>query len=522
MVRTGLERALGSRLRDAMSVAAGGRLTALLTGTFLAAFMQSSTAVITMTAGFVGRKAMSVVAGLGLVLGADIGTALAAQFLNLDIASYSPLLILAGVIVFLFSSKRVFRATGRTTLGLGLIFLALSLISATTEPLRESSGTQFLFSMMADDRPLTILFGAVLTAVAQSSLAIVLLTAKLVSDGAVSLSVGLSLVLGASLAASIPSILATLGEPIEGRRVVIGNLVFRIIAVLIVVPFVSVAESKLVDSGLEAGSSVLVAYLVFNVLLALAFLPLLNPVSAFLESLMPGRPSRAETAPHRPIYLAKDDLIRTDRALANAVRETMRMAETVHEMLRETLPAFSDSDKIAAISKQDDLVDALHREATLYVAELTRQPLSETESQRAMAIFAFSTNLEHIGDIIDHNLLDTAANYLHEELEFSEEGWQELRQLHSSLVANYRLALDVFATQEEELAEDLLAEKRRFRDRIHVSIEKHLARLREGVKTTRQTSAMHLDILRDFRRVNSHLSAIAYSVLEVSSQTGDN
>ena len=239
MVRTGLERALGPRLRDAMSVAAGGRLTALLTGTFLAAFMQSSTAVITMTAGFVGRKAMSVVAGLGLVLGADIGTALAAQFLNLDIASYSPLLILAGVIVFLSSSKRVFRATGTHDVrAWDLIFLALSLISATTEPLRESSGTQFLFSMMADDRPLTILFGAVLTAVAQSSLAIVLLTAKLVSDGAVSLSVGLSLVLGASLAASIPSILATLGEPIEGRRVVIGNLVFRIIAVLIVVPFV--------------------------------------------------------------------------------------------------------------------------------------------------------------------------------------------------------------------------------------------------------------------------------------------
>lgn len=515
MVRTGIMRAYGAELRRTIGRATESRVTAFAVGTGVAGLLQSSTATAILANSFAERGLLALAAGLAVMLGADLGSTLVVQVLSFDIGWASPALILLGVILFLSSSTAPKpRHLGRVLIGLGLLLLSLSLIVEASAPLRGSEALSSIIAPLARDPVLAVLLAAVLTWVAHSSVAIVLLIVSLASTGVVPPELGFALVLGANAGSGlIPLVLSFSGSRLT-RRIPLGNLFFRVTGAVIVLPFVAALAPLVAMVEPEPARQIANFHTVFNLALAAVFLPLTGLIADVVEGLLPEAPGA--TGRIAPRHLDPAAVTNPPVALACATREVMRMADMVETMLREVIQVFDTTDEkqVARLAEMDDDIDALYEAIKLYLTKASSQALDQEDSARCIELITFTTNLEHIGDIIEKNLLELASKKIRNKLAFSEEGWKELTELHERVVKHMQLAMGVFVSREFNMARRLLAEKDEFRELERAANERHLDRLRGGQIETIETSALHLDILRDLKRIHSHLTSVAYPILE--------
>lgn len=515
MVRTGVSRALGSSLRDVLRRAAGNRFSAALAGLFITVPLQSSTATAIITGAFAERRMIGLAAALAVILGADIGTAVAAQLLAVDLRWLSPAAIIIGFALFTASQTAKRRQIGRALIGVGLIMLALRLIVASSEPLRESPALAAVLAALENDIVFTAAVAAVLTWLAHSSIAIILTVAGLVGAGVIPATMAIPFVLGANAGAAIAPFVATSTSSPAGRRPALGNLLMRCtgaLAALAALPWIA----PLLLSDLGAGTAlVLNLHLAFNLALALAMLPLVGPMAKLVEWLMPEKPALGDDR-LRPRYLDPEAIVSPPVALANASREALRLGDAVEAMLGRSLEAFTVQDPllVKSIEAEDDVVDALHEAIKLYLTRLNQEELEPDESQRCVEILTFTTNFEHIGDIIDRNLMELAAKKMKGSLRFSAEGFAEIEAFHGRIVQSLQLALTVFMRGDIAMARQLIADKTTVRDMEALAVESHLARVGKRLPETLETSSLHLDVIRDLKRIHSHIAATAYPILE--------
>ncbi len=520
MVRTGAQRAYGSALKRTLEQALGNRGRAFLAGLAVTAVLQSSTATCLVIASFTGTALVSGAAALGAMLGADVGTALVAQFLSLNIAWAPPLLILVGFVVFQSSARRRWRSLGRLGIGLGLILLALSMIVHNAEPISQSELVLDLVGALDDEPLIAVVLAALLTWLAHSSLAIVLFIASLAATGALPVEAALVLVLGANVGGGVPAIIATWRARHTARRVALGNGMFKLVGCLVALPLLGYADDLLAALSSDPNRQVMFAHLGFNLALAAIFLPAVGLVARVMERLIPDMPEPEGDQLEQIRYLAPTDLPDPRLALANAARETLRMGDITDRMLVgvATLLRSGDREALAATSRLDDALDTLYGGIKAYLTEVRREPLDPDDSRRCGDIMDFTTNLEHVGDIIDNNLLDLVGKKMKYELSFSDQGLAELDDILSRLRDHLRLALNVFMSGDRRQARKLFEEKEVFRDLEREAQEHHFERLQQGIAASIETSALHLDLLRDLKRINAHLTSVAYPILE---ETGE-
>ena len=259
-------------------------------------------------------------------------------------------------------------------------------------------------------------------------------------------------------------------------------------------------------------------HMAFNVLLAVAFIGLLGPLARLLERLFPARKDAAD--PAAPRYLDESALDTPSLALADASRETLRMGDVVEVMLRQVMRALMTNDRalVREVSRMDNTVDKLDEAIKIYVTKLTRGSLDESEGHRAMEIISFTINLEHVGDIIDKNLTELAAKKIKRKFQFSSEGAEELAAFHKRILESLRIALGVFMSGDIKEARKLIAEKAQLRNAELAAAERHFERLRAGRPETLETTSLHLDVLRDLKRIHSHICSVAYPVLEAAGE----
>ncbi len=518
MVRTGFTRAYGASLRRAVGASCRNRFSAFAVGLGATALLQSSTATALMTMSFAGRGLVALAPALAVMLGADVGTAFVAQVLSFDLRALFPILLLAGVVAFMATEHNRTRSLGRVAIGLGLMLLALRLIREASAPLRDSAGLHAVLGPLASEPALAALAGALLAWLAHSSLAIVLLAMSFAGAGAADLPVAFAVVLGANLGAAVAPVAMTLGAARAARRVPLGNLLIRAAGVAVAVPCLGLLAPLLQQFDAEPARQVVNLHAAFNLALAAVFLPATQWVAALCLRLLPDEP--AGEASDRPRYLDADALETPTVALAAAARETLRMGDIVEQMLRRSIDVFrADDAKLAReVERMDDTVDRLHEAIKLYLTKLRQSELDEAESRRYVEILTFTTNLEHVGDIIDKNLMELAAKKIRRRLAFSEEGWREIAAFHGMVLENLRLAFNVFVSGDVKAARKLFGEKVRLRDAERAAGDSHLARLREGRPATVESSALHLDMIRDLKRIHGHLISAAYPILEAAGE----
>lgn len=518
MVRTGVTRAFGSAIRRGIAVATRRHLTAFATGMAVTGILQSSTATALIVSSFGGRGMIALPAALAVMLGADVGSTLVVQVLSLDVSWLSPLFLLTGVIGFLSTEDAKRRNLSRILIGLGLMLLAIRLILLASHPLRDAETLSILLHPLTHEPLLAILVAAMLTWLAHSSLTVVVLVMTLASLHVISIQLALALVLGANIGGAITPLVMTLGQPPNARRVPLGNLLMRTAGAAGCVWAIPYVSPYLADFSIDVAHQVANFHTAFNLALAVIFLPLVSLVAALVMRMLPER--EVPDDEKQPKYLEQSALDSPAVALTCAGRETLRMGDVVSDMLVRTLEVFrrDDSNMVKEVERADDTVDSLHEAIKIYLTRLARNELDPTESRRTVEILSFTTNLEHVGDIIDKNLMELAAKKIRSRASFSKEGFAEIEAMHNRVAGNLKLALNVFMSGDIKLARKLLEQKVEIREMEQRFSEAHYARIGAGRPESVDSSSLHLDVLRDLKRINSHVTSVAYPILEDAGQ----
>jgi phosphate:Na+ symporter len=519
MVHSGILRAFGPDLRRLLARALGNRFSAFAAGLGLTALLQSSTATALITSSFAAEGLVSLVAALAIMLGANVGTTLIVQVLSFNVAAIAPVLFVLGLVAFRSGPRSRIKDIGRVSIGLGLMLLSLHILLDTLAPAENAPGARLFMSAITSDPVLCIVIAAALTWAVHSSVASVLLTMSLAYAQFVTPQAALALVLGANLGSAINPVFegARRDDPVS-YRLPIGNLINRVIGIALALPFLHPIADLLHAWQPDAAKMTAAFHIAFNLATAVIFIGLLDAMARFLRWLLPERVREAD--PSRPRYLDESALETPSLALADAAREALRMGDLVEIMLRKVMTAMMTDDRalVDQVSKTDNIVDSLDEAIKLYVTKLTRGSLDETEGRRAMEIVSFAINLEHIGDIIDKNLSELATKKIKRRFQFSAEGAEELAAFHKRTMESLRIAFGVFMSGDANEARKLLSEKAALRNTELAAIERHLDRLREGRPETIETTSLHLDVLRDLRRIHSHICSVAYPVLDAAGE----
>jgi len=523
MVGTGVQRGFGTLLRGWLERNLDNRTHALLTGIGVTALLQSSTATGLLTTSFSAAGVIGLAPALAVMLGANVGTALSTQLLSFNLAPVGPPLVLVGVLAFRWATAARLKSAGRISIGLGLMLMALAGLVHTLAPIEHSPLLAPVMGSLAEDPVLAVLIAAALTWACHSSIAIVLLTGSLAANHVVGPTSALALVLGANLGGALPALLNAPSR--VALRLPLGNLLVRATGVLCVLPFLTVIAAELARFDAGAVRFAVNFHLLFNVVLAAAYLGFVRKLARLVTRWLPE--DTVALDPGRPLHLDPVALDSATVALANAVRETLRMADMIDDMLKAArqvlgMETAERAESVAATARNvHRLGEAIRR----YLAEI--EPVSLTSdagaSPFAPSVLLAVVNLEHVADILVNGLIGGAVRSRKQGKRLSGEEVSLVAEMQSELADCLRLAMAVFLRSDPADARRLIASKSKFREFEALAMTQSTKSLRAASgdraihadQPDRRTEhgGVLLRAVRDLRRIHSHLASLAYPIL---------
>lgn len=493
------------------------RLYAAASGIGAAILLQSSTAVAVLVAGFVSKNGLAAAAGLAILLGADLGSAIISQLLLLKPMILAPLLLLAGVALFLRSQRSQFRQAGRILVGLALIFISLDMIGQTSGPIAASEGARAVLAYLDRDILTAFLVGAALAWIFHSSVAAVLLFVTLAAQSVLPVTAAVAMVLGANLGGACIAYSLTLAAPVIARRVVLSNLALRGGGAALAVVGLSLAPEFLTWLGSGVAAQAINAHLLFNGALLIIALPFTGLIIRAATAATPDRSAQAsklvETSALDPMALN-----RPNRALDCAARELLLMGQKIERMLLAVEPLYQrwDAQAASALKEQDKAIQAKHLDLKLYLARVGGSELNEDLSQKSMDLAFISASLASASDTVARTMLTLVKRLNKEGVKFSEEGRGELADFLDRVMGNVQMALNVMMNQNPAEARELVAAKDSVREHEQHLQQLHLDRLIQGKPASIETSNAHQETLRALKQINTAFTMVGYPILAKS------
>lgn len=509
----GMRKVAGARMKAILGALTHNRMMGLSLGAIITFILQSSSATTVMLVGFTSAGLMVLWQTLGVILGADIGTAFTVQLIAFRIYDYALLVVGVGALMVLASRSQRYKSIGQVILGFGLIFFGMKIMSEAISPLRNSMVFLGVLRSFGDYAWWGILVSAVFTAIIQSSAATIGLILTLALTGAIGLSISIPLILGANIGTCATALLSSIGTSREAKRVAVAHTLFKVFGVLILYFWIGPFAELIAHTSSSLTRQIANAHLLFNLFNSVIFLPVLAPYGRLISKIIP----RRVEAPKEfgPKYLEPRLLATPALALGEARREILRMAKVVERMVADVMVPFKQNDEIllARLLRDDDKVDILEEAVTPYLTQLSQKILTEEESRQEVALLYVVDELEHIGDVVSKDIVPLGAKMVEGKLFFSEEGLRQLEDFHGKVFDNLKLVIKAFEQDDLGLAKEIVDIKPQM---VHLDKELHKAhidRLHKGLKESLDTSTIHLDLSSNLRRINSHITEIAHVIL---------
>ena len=526
-----LKAVAGERLKSVLAKLTTNRVTGALTGAFVTAIIQSSSVTTVLVVGFITAEVMSFSQAVGVIFGTNIGTTITAQIIAFKVTKYALLLISVGFGMLFIGNKERMKQYGAMVMGLGLIFFGMGVMSNAMKPLQ--SYQPFLDLMAHMDNPiLGILTAACFTGLVQSSSATTGIVIVMASQGFITLTAGIALIFGANVGTCITALLASIGKPREAIRAGVVHILFNIIGVVIWLGFINQLAQMVIwlspvaqgVSGVEKLAAetprqIANAHTIFNIANAIIFLPFAKFIARQAEWLVPDKPAVEAELEAAPVlttqYLNPELLAMPALAIEQARRAILLMAEVVQGMLADIMPAFMANNMqiIKDVSQREDQVDYLQRQTTSYLTQIAHGDLSLQESELTVQLLHVATDLEHIGDVIAESLVELLVKKAEGDIEFSEEGREELIAYHRRILESYGQAIEAFENDDAALAQAVTKMKPELNRLEYVYRQTHYERLSRELKTSIDSSKIHLDLVDNLRRINSYAESIARTVV---------
>jgi len=510
--------AAGERIRHALAKMTRNRFLGALSGAGVTAVIQSSSVTTVLVVGFISSGVMNLSQGIGIILGANIGTTITAQVVAFSVSRYALLLVAIGYGVAFFSKSEKRAVQGNLVLGLGLIFFGMSVMGGAMEPLR--SYEPFIDLMAAMRNPiLALLVGLAFTAMVQSSSATTGIVIVLASEGLITTEAGVALVLGANVGTSVTAQLAALGKPPEAVRAAMVHTLFNLMGALAWLPFVGVLSGVVGSIGGPLARQIANAHTIFNVVNTMVFLAFVPQLERVVTRLVPSRP---EAEPLRLKHL-DDSLLRTPTiALERTRLELLRMTNRVQSMLADVLPAVLDgpAEAMDAVEAMDDEVDALHSQIILYLARLGQSSLSATSTEELMDLMEAANNLEAIGDLIETNLLSLGRGRLANGYQVGDQSRHLIEDFHGSVGLALDLAVAALVEGNAEDARVVSAMKSEMQAKAQALAEHHAMRVSAPDDNRIELYRFETDLVASLNRVFYFAKRTARVAIPTAEQAG--
>jgi phosphate:Na+ symporter len=521
-----LKAVAGDRLRLLLARLTVNRFAGLLTGALVTTVIQSSSVTTVLVVSFISSGLMSLSQGVGVILGANIGTTVTAQIVAFKVTKLAFVLLAAGFALTLLSRREALQHHGRGAFGLGLVFLGMTLMSDTMVPLR--SYPPFLDWMVRLEAPaLGILAGTLFTALVQSSSATTAVVIAMASQGLLTLPAGIALILGANVGTCVTALLAAIGKPREAVRASLVHVLFNIVGVALWVGFIgelaaavkaiSPAHGELSGAALRAASvprQIANAHTVFNLANALIFLPVGGLLARLTERLVPDRALGAEDDV-RARYLDEALLGTPSLALQRVRLELARVGKRVRRMLDAILPAMLSGSRVALseVERMDEEVDRLYDRVVIYLGRISERRLSRSETAELTQLMDAANALESIGDVIEMDLVRRGLERVDEGVHVSAGTQQVIEQFHAQVAEALEEALEALVDGNAKQAQGVVERKPMIQRAAEAASRHQAERLIAREEGRISAYAIETDILEGLRRIFYFTKRIAKGVI---------
>jgi phosphate:Na+ symporter len=542
----GLKKAAGNKMRSIIAALTRNRIIALLVGAFVTMVMQSSSATTVMLVSFVQAGLMSFAQTLGVILGADIGTTITAQLIAFKLTDYALLMIAVGFGFKIFAKTENTRNIGEAILGFGILFYGMKLMSDVMKPLRTYPG--FLDVMQELENPfLGLLAGTLFTSLIQSSAASIGVVIVLAQQGLITLEAGIPIIFGANIGTCITAGLASIGTSREAKRVALAHVLFKVAGVMIFIfwipGFAALIRTLAGKFGSDIARQIANAHTIFNVSLGIIFIPFTNLFAGLIQRLLPDREEEAgiklETwhldentisSPALAIDLARAEISLMARALGRMLRAVIipfmsdekfirkeGLTREEIELLIKEIPIqdefFPQLTLLEGIDLREEKIDFLDEKVGEYLIKIVRQGVSVDQADEVYGMISIANDIESIGDLIHRNMVPLIAKKKDLDIDFSDEGKEELMIYHQKVCRQIDLLKEAFAEIDLEKARNIMAKERKYLDLEAQYRVKHLERIRHDRKESVQTHEVHMELMDLMKQIIVYSSNIAKTFL---------
>jgi len=508
----GLQNYAAYKMKKTLAALTENRVMGVIFGLLATVALQSSSATTVLLVGLVSASLMSFGQALGVLLGSAVGTTLTVQLIAFRVIDYALFLIAAGVGMRLLSKKSRVKNLGQAILGFGFIFYGMMLMTKAMEPLRDYPGFVDGLFFLSQYPILAILVTTLFTAIVQGSAASIALGIALAEQGLISLEMGVMMVYGANIGTTATAILASIASSREAKRVAFAHLGFKLGGVLLFLPFSAGFVALIQLTSGTPSHQIANAHTIFNIVIMLIFLPFIHHLAGIMYRLIPDAVDEEREAK----YLDEQVLDVPELALRGAKNEILRMAKLIQgEMLPLSIRYLEEQgeDVLKKLKNKEKNLDFLFRATTRYLSQAAQRSLTEEQTETAFALIYVSNDLEHQGDVII-NMTNVSIKMQQEGIELASEGWQEILSMYSKVGDNLDLAIKAFASEDQELAKKVIRSQPEIQ-KIEKSLRYYHCRRIQGPEVPVLDSGLHLDIVNDLLRFNSHSVSIAQAVLGI-------
>ncbi|WP_199608836.1 Na/Pi cotransporter family protein [Flocculibacter collagenilyticus] len=515
-----LKKVAGDKMRQLLASLTKTPTKAAATGALVTAVLQSSSVTTVLVVGFISANLMTLGQSVGIIMGANIGTTITAQIIAFKVSQIAmPLITIGFVLQFFFKQEKVI-SIGRIILGVGLIFYGMSVMSSGMQPLKESNEV-LIFLEQLNAPLLAIFYSALFTALVQSSSATTGIVIVMASQQLISLPAGIALILGANIGTCVTALLASIGKPKEAIQASVVHVLFNVGGVLIWLAFIPLLADTVqwlsndLSSDNHVPRQIANAHTIFNIANTLLFLPFTKQITQLVERLIP---NKAERVLHgkatQPKHLSEILLDTPALALTAVEKEIKRMGKRTSYMLNAIVPALinHDVDKLSVIEHLDDEVDALHQAIISYLAKLSKNDLSEKQTEQVLNLIEATNAIESIGDIIETNLVLLGRNKSADHHHFSDASLNVIHSLHKQVSQAFQDAISSVYLHNEEQARTIIKLKPSIKEKLRLAQTIQMNALKQYTSANIAQYQIEVELLSQLKHIFDFSKRIAKTV----------
>ena len=508
----GLELAAGAKLRVILEKLTSNRFLGALVGIVVTAIIQSSTAVSVMVVGFVNAGLMTLTQGMGVIMGATIGTTVTSLILSFNIAQYMPVLICIGAFMVSLSKKNNTKYAGQIIAGFGILFFGMTTMSDNLKPLAELDFFQNMITSVSD--PIVgILFGTVFAAVVQSSSATVGVLQALGAAGAVALPNAVYIVYGIHIGACVTSVISSIGATKAARRTSLSYVIFCSIGVLmftaitIFTPYVSLLQRATDNVSLQIS----LVHIIFSIVTTLVLLPC-NGIIIKIACLVIRGEESAEKEPCRLKYVDERILKTPPIAVNQITKEIHRMGILAKRNFLLSMEALLEQDKkkIEQVEENEEVIDYLNHTIAGYLVKINALAIEDADREKIGKYYHVVSDMERIGDHAE-NICEIAEMQIDKNEIFSEKAVSEINELKELVISVIDNSLKVFdGERDREIFRVVGDTEQKIDDKTELFKDRHIERLRDG-ECDAAVGTLFMELLTNLERIADHSTNIAFS-----------